>query len=39
MLSFEAVLFIHRLVMADQPDENSKEFSMEELNVWKVEKL
>ena len=25
--------------MADQPDENTKEFSMEELNVWNVEKL
>ena len=36
------VLFIranHRLVMDDQPDENTKEFSMEELNVWNVEKL
>ena len=25
--------------MDDQPDENTKEFSMEELNVWNVEKL
>ena len=25
--------------MDDQPDENAKEFSMEELNVWNVEKL
>ena len=25
--------------MADQPDENTKDFSMEELNVWNVEKL
>ena len=36
------VLFIlgnHHLVMDDQPDENTKEFSMEELNVWNVEKL
>ena len=36
------VLFIlsnHHLVMADQPDENTKELSMEELNVWNVEKL
>ena len=24
--------------MDDQPDENTKEFSMEELNVWNVEK-
>ena len=25
--------------MADQQDENTKEFSREELNVWNVEKL
>ena len=25
--------------MGDQPDENTKEFSKEELNVWNVEKL
>ena len=25
--------------MDDQQDENTKEFSMEELNVWNVEKL
>ena len=25
--------------MDDQPDENTKEFRMEELNVWNVEKL
>ena len=25
--------------MDDQPDENTKEFSMEELNVWNVKKL
>ena len=25
--------------MDDQPDENTQEFSMEELNVWNVEKL
>ena len=36
------VLFVlsnHRLVMADQPNKNTKEFSMEEVNVWNVEKL
>ena len=26
-------------IMGDQPDENTKEFSKEELNVWNVEKL
>ena len=26
-------------VMGHQPDENSKQFSKEELNVWNVEKL
>jgi len=30
---------IHRLFMGDRPDENTKEFSMEELNVLNVEKL
>ena len=25
--------------MGDQPDENTKEFSKEELNVWNAEKL
>ena len=33
------ILSNHHLVMADQPDENTKDFSMEELNVWNVEKL
>ena len=33
------ILSNHHLVMADQPDENPKEFSMEELHVWNVEKL
>ena len=33
------ILANHRLVMDDQPDENTKEFSLEELNVWNVEKL
>lgn len=26
-------------IMGDQPDENTKDFSKEELNVWNAEKL
>ena len=33
------ILSNHHLVMADQPDENTKEFSMEELEGRNVEKL
>ena len=38
-LSLRCCLMIHRLFMGDRPDENTKEFSMEELNVLNVEKL
>ena len=37
--SLQRCIFCKLSIMGDQPDENTKEFSKEELNVWNVEKL
>ena len=37
--SLQRYIFCKLSIMGDQPDENTKEFSKEELNVWNVEKL
>ena len=37
--AYAANLYSSLSIIGDQPDENTNEFSIEELNVWNVEKM